>query len=126
MEFKKLRLVLKANAIFSFTSGLTMLVFNQWLSSLMNIQNNSVFLILGVGLLFFGGSVYWNAIQENISKKKIKLIIWQDWAWVFGSAALILTQAFDISKLGFIIIGVVALIIADFAIFQQKYLHSKA
>lgn len=122
MENNKLRLVLKVNAIFSAISGLTLMFLNQWLANLMNISNSSILLVIGIGLVLFGGSVYWSAVQENISIKKIKLIIIQDWMWVVGSAVIILSQGLGINRIGFIIIGIVALIVADFAILQQKYL----
>ena len=48
----------------------------------------------------------------------------QDWLWVVGSVLIIAFQAFGINRIGFIIIGVVALIVADFAIFQQRYLKA--
>ncbi len=80
----------------------------------------------GVILLPFAFFVYKTASAERISPKKVKFIISQDWLWVVGSVLIIALQAFGINKTGFIIIGVVAIIVADFAFFQQRYLKAKA
>ena len=123
MQVKKLKIALKANALFSFLSGLTLLVFHQWLAEIMNIVNANTLLLIGLGLLFFAGTVFWTATRTEVNPKQIWAIIWQDWIWVAGSALLILSGAFGISTTGYIIIGVVALIVGDFAVLQQRFLR---
>ena len=126
MDNKKLSLVLKANAIFSIVNGFAMLFFSKPIANFMGIDYPQILLGVGVGLILFGALVYKTASDTNISEKMVKFIIIQDWIWVAGSALLILTQAFGINRVGFILIGVVALIVADFAFFQQRYLKAAA
>jgi hypothetical protein len=124
MQNKKLKIILTANAIFSIGSGLSMLSFGNFLGSKMGIAQPQVFIPLGIGLLLFGLFLIHTARQKFISTKKVKLIIWQDWLWVIGSAIIIATQAFELYFIGYIIIGIVALIVADFAILQSRYIKN--
>lgn len=124
MNNKKLSLVLKANAIFSIVNGIAMLFLSNPIANFMGIAYPQILLGVGVGLILFGALVYKTAIDTKISEKMVKFIIVQDWIWVAGSVLLILTQAFGINRMGFILIGVVAVIVADFAFFQQRYLKA--
>lgn len=124
MNNKKLSLALKINAAFSVFNGLAMLFFHQQIAAFMNFGYPKILLIIGVTLLGFAALVYKTATAKIISEKMVKSIILQDWLWVIGSVLIIVFQAFDINRIGFIIIGVVALVVADFAIFQQRYLKA--
>jgi len=124
MDYKKLRTALKANALFSTISGLWIIFQHQQIAERMHLSNATILLIIGIILLPFAFFVYKTASAERISPKKVKFIIVQDWLWVVGSVLIIALQAFGINRAGFIIIGVVALIVADFAIFQQRYLKT--
>jgi len=126
MNYKKLRIALKANALFSTISGLWIIFQYPQIAERMQISNSTILLIIGIVLLPFAFFVYKTASDEHISPKKVKFIISQDWLWVVGSVLVIALQAFGINKTGFIIIGVVAVIVADFAFFQQRYLKAKA
>ena len=124
MNNKKLSLALKINAAFSAFNGLIMLFFHNQIADFMNIGYPMAILAIGVILLGFAALVYKTAKATTISEKTVQFIIVQDWLWVVGSVLIIAFQAFDINRIGFIIIGVVALIVADFAIFQQRYLKN--
>ena len=124
MNNKKLSLTLKINAIFSLVNGLAMLFFYKQIAAFMNFEYPQVLLAIGIILIGFAALVYRTAVASTISKKLIKFIIIQDWLWVVGSVLIIALQAFSINRIGFIVIGVIALIIADFAIFQQRYLKT--
>ena len=122
MNNRKLSLALKANAIFSVINGLALLFFHEQIAVWMNIAHPQILLGIGIILLGFALLVYKTASAAIISEKMVKFIILQDWLWVIGSVLIIAFQAFRINQVGFIIIGVVALIVADFAFFQQRYL----
>ena len=119
---KHLRGVLTANAIFSLVSGLSMVFFHEALAGMMGIANGKVLIGVGLGLLLFGLTVMWAARRKALSNTQIKSIIFQDWAWVVASAAVIGLQAWDLSATGYWMIGIVALLVADFAIFQARFL----
>ncbi len=122
MDNKKMSLALKINAAFSAFNGLTMLFFYDQIADFMNFEYPIILLVIGIILLGFAALVYKTATATIISEKMVKFIILQDWLWVIGSALIIAFQAFGINRTGFIIIGVVTFIVADFAIFQQRYL----
>ena len=122
MTNKKLSLALKINAAFSVFNGLAMLFFYDQIAAWMEISQPIFLLVIGIILLGFAALVYKTATANIISDKMVKFIIVQDWLWVVSSVLIIAFQAFGINRTGFIIIGVVALIVADFAIFQQRYL----
>lgn len=122
MNDKKLRFALKANAAFSVFNGLAMIFFHHQIAAWMNIGLPKILLAIGITLLGFAFFVYKTATATEISAKMVKSIIVQDWLWVIGSIGIIITQAFGINQVGLVIIGVVALVVADFAFFQQRYL----
>ena len=119
---KKLQNVLKANAVFSMLSGSAILFFGNSIAEMMNISNAIILMVIGVGLILFGSFVWYQASRSNINIKKVKMIIIQDWIWVLGSILIIGLQLFQISFNGYILMGIVALIVADFAFFQKYYL----
>ena len=118
----KLRNVLKANALFSLLSGTIMLLFGKTLAEWMNISNALVLTIIGIGLILFGVYVYYNSAKAKISVNEVKVIIIQDWIWVIGSLIIIMLQLFNINFQGFVLIGIIALVVADFAFFQNYFL----
>ncbi len=91
----------------------------EWLG----IEPTWVIIAVGVGLLGFAASVYYTATRESLEEKQVKFIIVQDWLWVVGSAIILLLNPFGFSASGLWITGVVALIVAVFAIGQQRYLN---
>jgi len=119
---RKLRVVLKANAIFSFTSGVLVSLFYGRLADFMQVGNAYVLLGIGIGLILFSATVFQAARRGALSPRQVKSIIIQDWAWVLGSVMIIGLQAWDLTNAAYWMVGVVALIVADFAIFQRKYL----
>ena len=125
MKNDKLRLALKINAAFSAFNGLMMLFFYNQIANFMNISYPMVILVIGIILLGFATLVYKTATAATIPDKTVQFIIVQDWLWVIGSVLIIMFQAFDINRIGFILIGIIALIVADFAIFQQRYLSNE-
>ncbi len=122
MQNKKLKITLIANALFSALSGLTMSYFHMSLAMWMGIAQPKILIFIGLGLLLFSISLYRTAQSNFTSTKQVKVIIWQDWLWVIGSAIIILTQSFGLNTVGYVAIGIVAIIVADFAILQAWFL----
>ena len=120
---KKLRTVLKGNALFSLASGLSLLLFSKRLGAIMNVQNADVLHYIGIALLIFVALLLYNAFKSKINKTLIKSIIVQDWAWVLGSLVLLVLNPFQISTTGNILIALVALIVMSFAMLQQRSLQ---
>ncbi|MBX2875313.1 MAG: hypothetical protein KTR30_24565 [Saprospiraceae bacterium] len=122
MRTQKLKVTLLANAGFSTISGLTMILANSTLSQWMGITPTWILPSIGLGLMLFAIHLYRTASKATIAKGQIRLIIWQDWLWVLASLIVIVTQAFDLKSSAYLLIGGIAIIVADFALLQQWYL----
>lgn len=119
---KALKITLLANASFSLSSGLTLILFDRQVSTWMSISNPTILLIIGIALIVFELLVTFTAFSKPIKPKFVKLIIFLDWLWVAGSITIIAIQAFELNIYGYWMIGVVATIVAVFALLQTKYL----
>lgn len=120
---KKLRWVLKGNGTFSLLSGVTLTVAHTSLATLMEIENARALLFIGIGLIVFSATVFQAGLRKSISFKQVQSIIMQDWAWVLGSAVIIGVEAWGLNASAYWIIAGVALLVADFALFQMRYLR---
>ena len=116
----KLTVALKANAAFSTFSGITLILFHNSLAQLFAVDNPMPFWIVGIGLLFFAGTVFLEARQTPKRIKKVQFIIVQDILWVVASMVIIAFQIFSLSTTGYTLIGIVALIVGYFAFAQWK------
>ncbi len=119
---QKLKNTLLINALFSMISGGIAYLFSTKISFWMNIENDFILQILGIGLILFGGFVLSQAFAKKANYLLIKSIIIQDWIWVFGSIGIIVFQLFNLSTNGYLLIGIIAIVVANFAIFQKRYL----
>ena len=107
---------LTANAIFSATTGTTLLIFKEKIEGLFAVESSSFFTILGILLLFFSLT-----ILAEIIKKRSKFVLWiiiQDLLWVVGSVVLLIFNPFEISFLGNILVASVAVIVLFLGIGQ--------
>ncbi|MDN5204556.1 hypothetical protein QQ008_24400 [Fulvivirgaceae bacterium BMA10] len=118
----KLRNVLKFNATFSTVSGVILILLHKTVASWMNAGNSLVLMYIGIALLLFAGSLFMTAHKKELSIKQVKFIILQDWLWVIGSFIIIALQAFQLNTQAYILIAIVALIVALFAMGQRKFL----
>lgn len=118
----KLRKVLMGNAAFSGVSGLALSLFSQAIASWMGVAQSFILLAIGIGLILFSVSLIVAGRKKELNRKNIQFIIFQDWAWVFGSAVIIIFQLFNLTQLGYWLVADVAIIVAAFAVFQGKYL----
>lgn len=120
----KLKNTLKINALFSFTGSMVLLLFSDQLGTLFNAAQPGVLTYIGIGLAFFASYVAICAFRPTLSKNYVFSIILQDWAWVIASGCVILFKIFNLSATGYFIIGLVAIAVALFAVFQYKYLKT--
>jgi hypothetical protein len=114
----ELQKALKYNAIFSSMSGLIMILFNNQIAELFGTSNNSVFWIVGLILIYFTITIWYEIRKQR--KIAILWIIIQDFLWVMGSVILILLNPFDITSLGNLIIGIIAFIVLLMGLNQTR------
>ncbi len=106
----KLQKALISNAIFSSVSGVLLILLNHRMAELFGTDNNTVFWIVGLMLVFFALTIVYEVRKQR--KPAVMWIIIQDFAWVLGSAILILFNPFEITLTGNILIGIIALIVS--------------
>ncbi|WP_425075968.1 hypothetical protein [Psychroserpens sp. S379A] len=112
----KLQNALKFNALFSSTSGILMILLNQQIAKLFGTNNNSVFWIVGLALIFFAITIW-----HEVKKQRKIVVIWiiiQDFIWVLGSIVLIIFNPFQLTEVGNLIIGIIALVVLYMGINQ--------
>lgn len=116
----RLRLVLRANATFSFTCGVVALVAGAWLSRELGIGHVLLTRLLGGGLILFAVAVMViSRLDEQRLRAEAALVAVADVAWVVGSVAILLTGWSTTT--GNVIVALVALAVADFGTTQLWY-----
>ncbi len=113
----KLQKALKINSLFSSVSGILLVLLNQQIAKLFRTSNNTVFWIVGIILIIFALTIWYEIRkQRNLA---VSWIIIQDYIWVLGSLILIIFNPFNISMIGNLIIGIVALVVLFMGINQM-------
>jgi len=112
----QLKKALKLNSIFSSVSGIVFILLNKQIANLFGVENNTVFWITGLILIYFSLTIWFEISRQR--KIAVLWIIIQDYLWVLGSFILILLNPFNITLLGNIITGVIALIVLFMGINQ--------
>ena len=79
---------------------------------------------LGAGLTALAGYLFWMSRSTRMPEALVKGVIWGDWAWVAGTAALLAFKADRFSGLGIILLLDVALVVAVFAVLQARGLRA--
>ncbi len=112
-----LRYALTANSLFSTASGLVLALGGPWLASVVGVGPGWLYRAIGVGLVLYGIGLWRNANRTEINLTEIRWGLAMDWLWVIGSAAVVLLAP-TINEAGVWIIGIVGLVVADFAVVQ--------
>jgi hypothetical protein len=115
---KTLKYALTINAVFSGLSGSCLILFNNRFQEWFEARNFQ-FYPLGIGLIIFAGMVFYSTVKHLNNRGKIIGIILADILWVVSSLIIVALRPFDISTLGYAIIGIVAIIVLTFAILQN-------
>lgn len=111
-----LKYVLRINAIFSFSSGIAIVVLSTSLAEVMKL--NSAMLLNYMGPLLCGFAIYVWIYATRQTWTHVRMIIFQDLLWVMGSIILILSNPFKISLTGLWLIAMVAMVVLDLALLQ--------
>ncbi len=117
----ELQKALKTNALFSSISGIIMILLNRQIADLFGTTNNTIFWIVGLILIYFATTIWY-----EITKQRRRAVLWiiiQDYAWVLGSLVLIIFNPFQITQIGSLIIGIIALIVLYMGINQMIRLN---
>jgi hypothetical protein len=112
------RRVLWGNGVFSTVSGVLMLVNPSSIADFMGMRSPVPLILIGVGLLGFACSVFYVASKPITNRTFVGIIIALDLIWVIGSAMVLLTNIFELTQGGSVVVAIVALIVLGFAIGQ--------
>jgi hypothetical protein len=102
-----LRLVLRADAVFSTATGAIGLLAAQPLAALLGIQPLALG-ILGAIVALYGVFLFYTAAQAQISRRIVLAALILDVIWVIDSAALLLSGWLPLTSAGMWTIGLVA------------------
>jgi hypothetical protein len=74
----------------------------------------------------FAALVLWEGIKNFPNLKTVRLIIALDISWVIVSVAVVAFQLFNLSAIGYLAIGAVAIWVAAMAYFQMQGVKENA
>jgi hypothetical protein len=115
---KVLKVGLLGNAIFSFLTGLALVIAHAPLAAYMGIEDTRILLVVGVMLLPFAVLLWLVSRREVVRRSEIYYLSALDGAWVVGSAAILLGGFVPFTTAGVWIFALVALMVADFMALQ--------
>ena len=114
----RLRLVLRANAAFSALCGAALALASTPIAELMGVGVPVLLLLLGIGLLGFAATMVWRTMRPEINPIEAWVVVVLDGGWVVASALILLLAPDWFSVTGQWIVAIVAVIVADFALFE--------
>ncbi len=115
-----LRRGLRANSVFSAMSGGALVAASPAFASLFSLSDPRIFLVIGVSLMVFAVGVFLTARREPIRLAEARVIVAGDVGWVLGSVGLLLFAPEVIGPAGRALVGVIAAIVAAFAVIQYR------
>ena len=120
----RLRLVLRANALFSITGGTVALVAGSWISRELGIDHVALTRMIGAGLIGFAlqALLIARASRPRLLTESV-LVSLADAAWVAGTVAVLLSGV--LTSTGNLVVGLVGLAVADFGT-SQLWFRSRA
>jgi hypothetical protein len=113
---KLLRTALLANACFSTTSGLVLVLAQRWVVRLLGLPETVNLLSLGISLLVFAVILVLFARKRPIKLLDAWIAVILDVTWVIGSYPLLFMAPFSAS--GKWVVGIVAEVVMLFALLQ--------
>jgi hypothetical protein len=118
-----LKNVLLINAVSSGATGAGLLLASKVVADIFGTNQIQPFVGVGIFLVAFAAVVYLVSRQNPMNANAVRLIIAGDTLWVVTSLVIVLFQVFDISMVGYFLIGAVALWVAAMAYFQFNGLN---
>lgn len=113
-----LRRALAANGIFSLVSGASLAAGSYLIGPEMGIEPAWILIVVGLGLIAFGLGLLRNAGRKIPDLTEARAAVIGDVGWVLGSSVLLVFDPLDLSAAGFAVVIGVAIVVADFALFQ--------
>jgi hypothetical protein len=118
-----LKNVMLVNAVSSGATGAGLLLASNVVAGIFGANQTQPFVGVGIFLVAFAALVYLVSRQNPMNTNAVRLIIAGDTLWVVASLIIVLFQVFNISLLGYLLIGAVALWVAAMAYLQFNGLN---
>jgi hypothetical protein len=119
----KLRGAILGNALFSGLSGALIVLAEPLVLGWLGLQEMSIW-PFGAGLLLFSAYLFWMGQSTKLPGALVKGVILGDWAWVAGTAVVLLLKAKLFSGFGVFLLLDIAIVVAIFAILQARGLKT--
>ncbi|MFM9845182.1 MAG: hypothetical protein ACKVOI_19630 [Dongiaceae bacterium] len=113
-----LRRAMQADTAVSGATGLLLTLLPGPLGVLMGFERPDYLLAVGIGLIGYAAWLLFSARRPNVNVWAGRTVILLNVLWVAGSAALLLAAPGLFNSLGQWLVGLVALVVADFALVQ--------
>lgn len=115
-----LRNALRGNGVFSSFSGAVFILFAAPITTFLSVAPDAFILValIGIGLLGFAASLFWNASRPTIDPQLALSAIIGDVLWVAGSLVILLIDPFNFSTPGRWATLIIADAVAIFAVLQ--------
>lgn len=123
---KRLKNVLKVNAISSGATGILLAGFPGFVADLFGSAVRWPFVAAGVFLIAFALYVFAQSRSMVTSRRRLQFIIAMDVLWVAESMVILLPQLFGLTTIGYAIIAGVAAWVAFMAVLQIQGLKQLA
>lgn len=115
---KNLKNVLLIDSLSSGATGLLLIVIPGTVASLFSSANKVPFIGVGFFLMLFASVIFFESRKKSVNRGRVSFFAWLNAIWVGASLIVVLFRAFDLSGLGYFLIGTVALWVASMAILQ--------
>lgn len=114
----RLRHLLRANALFSITTGLLLLLLARHIATRLGFPHPWVLTIIGIGLALFAVDLFLLSRRPRIPRARSLAIVASDGAWVVGSSLLLALWPTLFNVAGRCAIAAIAVVVGTFAFLQ--------
>lgn len=113
-----LKNVLLINALSSGATGAGLVAFAGSIANLFGHTRSEAFWLVGLFLIVFSIVVFMESRQQSLRENRVRFIVILDTLWVVGSVAIVVLQLFNLSTIGYFLVGGVAAWVALMAYLQ--------
>ena len=111
-----LRRALQVDGVFSFLSGVILIIAAEPIASLLGLQNDAILIGIGIALLLYATALFLNVRRAVISRSEAIFAAVLNFGWVAGSAVVIAWGV--LTTTGNWLVAIVAEVVLLFGILQ--------
>ena len=119
MENRTLKIGLIGNAIFSFITGLALIIAHDAIALYMGIADARILIGVGIALLPFALQLLMASRRAPMRLGEVYYLSALDGLWVLGSVVILLSELVPFTTAGSWLFALVAVVVADFMLMQM-------